>query len=104
CSSAARVSLYAASSAAISASVTPRSSAAKPEPSGTISIGELPLLRLLNLPQDPPTPKEARRYWEMRFDPGLARFMRALRRSPSSATLLQSRPNVDTRVRTWAPG
>src|SRR3954453_15051405 len=43
CSSrAARATLYAASSAAISASVTPRSSAANPGPRGTISIGDLP--------------------------------------------------------------
>jgi hypothetical protein len=34
---------------------------------------------LLNLPQDRPTRKEARRYWEMGLDPDLARFMRALR-------------------------
>jgi hypothetical protein len=39
-SNAARVALYAASSAATSASVMPRNSAAKPGPSGMISIGE----------------------------------------------------------------
>ena len=39
-SSAARVFLYEASAAAISASITPRSSAANPGPSGTISIGQ----------------------------------------------------------------
>src|SRR5215470_500417 len=51
-SNAARVSLYAAASAATSASVTPRSSAAKPGPSGMMSIGELSLRywRFLDFP------------------------------------------------------
>src|SRR5262249_31288349 len=98
CSSAARVSSYAASSAAISASVTPRSSAAKPGPSGTISIGELPLLRLLNLPQDRPTRKEARRYWEMGFDPFSPGSCAPCDDPPPSATWLRSRANVGTAV------